>query len=137
MNLNSQYPANDMADSTVSLEDIWQGAEWRAVPYRWVSVIFPDGTSFFLSCEELLEHHAERLASQANISPAAVLTQQLIPAVARNPTMLLDMAARMPAREAFPMATGAFWRTAAVFASRWWPNEAQLTLQAVNPDLPV
>lgn len=104
-------------------------------PYAWILVQFKDGTNLSLSKESLLFHLAHSLARDGRASPSAYMEDQLRPAVAEDPKVLLEMVKSLSFEELRVASERAFWQTPAILVKHWWPRQASFQLLAADDNL--
>lgn len=111
------------------LENIWAMPEWLSMPYHLIKVKLADSSTLFLAANDVAYFAAEVLASdESGVSIEAHLVAQVVPAIVEHPERLVEIVARMPFSLLRALQQNACWRSPAVYAEKFWPNHANISL---------
>lgn len=102
---------------------------WDKLPYRFVAVALPDGSSFQLRAIDLAARAATAL-QMPGCGPMCFLLAQVLPLIQEYPEFLLEMASQLRWPDARKLAKNAFWRSPCDSLAPKFENGAQLSLHA-------
>lgn len=126
MNTNQNFNLPVTPDFTQAVQAL---PCWQQFPYRAVEVSFRDGSCFQLRAPDLAARAAMALSRNCG-EPMAHFVKQVMPLMEEAPEILIEMAARLPWKEAMLLASSAFWKSPSVLLAKQYQRGARMTLHA-------